>query len=82
MGLEPTPFCMAIGMASAGIWLIYLQIPWFCGLITPSERLRMRGDWGQSARVSGTNPERSDGVASGSGASISGGERGERHVAA
>ena len=25
-GLEPSTFCMAIGMASAGIWPIYLQI--------------------------------------------------------
>jgi hypothetical protein len=79
-GLEPSTFCMAIGMTSAGIWLIYLQIRWFCRLITPSEWLRMRGDWAQSARVSGTNPERSDRVASGSGASISG--RGETDPAA
>jgi hypothetical protein len=59
-GLEPSTFCMAIGMTSEGIWLIYLQIRWFCGLITRSEWLRIRGDWAQSVRVSGTNPERSD----------------------
>jgi hypothetical protein len=75
-GLEPSTFCMAIGMTSARIWLIYLQIRWFCVLVTPNERLRMRGVWAQSARVSGTNPERSDRVASGADGSISGG-RGE-----
>lgn len=79
--LELSTFCMAIGMTSAGIWLIYLQIRWVCGLITPSEWVRMRGDWAQSARVSGTNPERSDRVASASGSSISGG-RGETDPAA
>jgi hypothetical protein len=80
-GLEPSTFCMAIGMTSEGIWLIYLQIRWFCGLITRSEWLRIRGDWAQSVRVSGTNPERSDRVASGSGAAISRG-RGQSDTAA
>jgi hypothetical protein len=75
-GLEPSTFCMAIGMTSAGTWLIYLQIRWFGGLIKPSEGIRIPADWAQSERVSGTNPERSDRTVRASFASKSG-ERGE-----
>jgi hypothetical protein len=40
-GLEPSTFCMAIGMASAVTRLFYLQTLWILALITPGEGIRM-----------------------------------------
>jgi hypothetical protein len=68
-GLEPSTFCMAIGLASAVTCMFYLQIEWISGVITPSERIRIPANQADSERVPGTNQERSDRDARGSGAS-------------